>query len=94
MPYLLLRQRVEGYENWKPVFDEHGAARLAGGSKGGWLFRNADDPNEVVVLLEWDDLDRAREFARSEELRPILPGAGAGDEPDVSVVEEADEPAV
>src|SRR5215208_5266109 len=37
MPYLLVRHRVENYETWKPVFDEHGATRGENGSKGGYL---------------------------------------------------------
>ncbi len=45
MPYILVRHKVEDYAKWKPVFDEHGAARKAIGSKGGYLFRNIDDPN-------------------------------------------------
>jgi hypothetical protein len=53
MPYLLVRHKVEDYERWKPVFDhDHGATREQSGSKGGRILRNADDPNELVILLE------------------------------------------
>jgi hypothetical protein len=44
MLYLLVRAKVEDYEKWKPGFDEHSATRQERGSKGGCLFRNADDP--------------------------------------------------
>lgn len=63
MPVMLIRHKVADYGAWKPLFDEHGTTRRANGSRGGRLFRSADDPNEVVVLLEWDDLERARFFA-------------------------------
>jgi len=43
MPYMLVRHKVEDYENWKPVFEEHGDTRRESGSKGVRLFRNADD---------------------------------------------------
>jgi len=46
MTYLLVRHKVEDYAKWKPVFDEHGAARKAGGSKGARVFRFIDNPNE------------------------------------------------
>jgi hypothetical protein len=63
MPYLLLRHKVTDYEQWKSVFDAHCVTRQANGSRGGQLFRNASDPNELVVLLEWDVLEKARQFA-------------------------------
>ena len=56
MPYLLVRHKIEDYQRWKPVFDhDHGASRKRSGSKGGWILRNAFDPNELVILLEWDN---------------------------------------
>src|SRR5215207_1926254 len=72
MPYMLVRHKVEDYERWKPGFEEHGATRKESGSKGVRLFRNADDPNETVILLEWDDLENARQFAQSDDLREAM----------------------
>ena len=91
MPYLLVRHRVEDYERWRPVFDhDHGAARERWGSKGGRLLRNADDPNELVVLLKWDSLDNARRFADADDLREAMQRAGVADQPDVYFLEEVD----
>lgn len=87
MPYLLVRHKVEDYAKWKPIFDEHGATRQASGSRGGQLFRNATDPNELVILLEWDDLEQARQFAQSEDLRQTMQQAGVADQPDVYFLE-------
>jgi hypothetical protein len=38
-------------------------ARQKAGLKELHLLRNADDPNEVILLFEADDLQKAREFA-------------------------------
>lgn len=92
MPYLLVRQKVKDYAKWKPVFDEDGTRRKASGSRGGRLFRNADNLNEVIVLLEWDDLRKARQFAQSDELRKTMERAGVVDKPDVYFLEEAERP--
>ena len=92
MPYILVRAKFEDYAKWKPVFDEHGATRKASGSKGGYVFRNADDPNELVVLLEWDDLAKARQFAQSDDLRAAMQRAGLTDRPDVYFLDEAGRP--
>ncbi len=87
MPYILVRHRVTDYDAWKPVFDEHGAVREASGSAGGYLFRSSHDPNEVVILLEWDDLEEAEQFAQSEDLRQAMQRAGVADRPDVYFLE-------
>ena len=65
------------------MFDQHSATRKANGSKGGHLLRNADDPNELVIFLEWDDLEKARQFAQSQDLRDTMQRAGVADQPDV-----------
>jgi heme-degrading monooxygenase HmoA len=90
MPYLLVRHRVEDYERWKSVFDGHGATREQSGSRGGRVFRNADDPDEVFILLEWDHLDRARRFTASEDLHDTMRGAGVADRPDMYYLQEAE----
>ena len=51
MAYILVRHKVKDYEKWKPAFDEHETTRKDSGSKGGRLFRNTEDPNEIVVIF-------------------------------------------
>jgi heme-degrading monooxygenase HmoA len=92
MPALLIRHHVADYPTWKAVFDEHGMARQANGSRGGWLFRAAGTPNEVLVLLEWDDLERARLFVDSDDLREAMTRAGVAGEPNIWFLEEVDHP--
>jgi heme-degrading monooxygenase HmoA len=90
MPYLLIRAAVEDYAKWKPVFDEGSAARKASGSKGGHLFRNADNPNEIVILFEWDDLEKARHFTQSDYLRQAMQRAGITGRPDLYLLDEVE----
>lgn len=88
MTYLLVRHKDKDYTKWKTVFDEHNATRKASGSRGGRLFRNADNPNEIVVIFEWDSLENARRFAQSEDLKKTMQRAGVIDKPDVYLLEE------
>ncbi len=92
MPYVLVRHRVEDYERWKRVFDEDGARRRESGCRGGLLFRSEEDPSEVVILLEWEDLDAARRFSASEGSAAAATAAGVVDEPDVYYLRVADRP--
>ncbi len=87
MAYILVRHKLADYAKWKPVFDQHGATRKASGSRGGQIFRSAGDPNETVVLLEWDDLAKPRQFAQSDDLRNAMQRAGVADRPDVYFLE-------
>lgn len=90
MPSLLVRHKVHDYAKWKPIFDEVGSTRQANGSRGGRLFRNADDLNELVAILEWDDLEKARQFVQSDDLREAMQRAGVADRPDVYFLEEVE----
>jgi hypothetical protein len=94
MPSLVIRHKVTDYATWKLLFDAHGVARRANGSRGGRIFQNAADPNEVVALFEWDDLDRARLFAQSDDLRETMARAGVVDQLDVWFLVETSQPAV
>ena len=90
MPYALFHSKVEDYEKWRPGFDEDIATRRESGSKGVRLFRNADAPNETVILIEWEDLEHARQFAQSEDLRETMERAGVADQPDIYFLEEVE----
>jgi heme-degrading monooxygenase HmoA len=90
MPHVLVRHKVKDYATWKGVYDEHGAMRRAAGCQGSVVFRNAANPNEVVVLLEWDKLEKAQQFTQSDELRATMEQAGVADMPDVYFLNEAD----
>ena len=89
MAHILVRQNVEDFAKWQSVFNEHSSMRAGGGSKGGQLFQSADDPNEVFVLLEWDELNNARQFAASDDLRQAMERAGVTGPPDIHFLESA-----
>jgi heme-degrading monooxygenase HmoA len=94
MPHILVRHKVRDFASWKKVFDEHGATRKASGSKGGFVFRNGSDKNEVFVLLEWSDLDKAKRFVESQDLKAAMDRAGVLEKPDVWFLEEGSRPQV
>ncbi len=88
MPYMLVRHKIEDYAKWKHVYDQHAATRKISGSIEAHLFRNADNTNEIIILFEWDDLGKARNFARSEDLIKTMQRAGVVDKPDIYFLEE------
>ncbi|MFQ5976488.1 MAG: cyclase [Candidatus Hydrothermarchaeales archaeon] len=94
MVYVFVRHKVDDYAKWKPAFDEDGDSRKAAGSKGGYVFRNVDDPNEVVILIEAEDLEKLRPYMQSDDLREAMQRSGVIDKPDVYILDLADRPSV
>ncbi len=94
MPTLLIRHKVTDYATWQSVFDEQEATRRAHGCQLGRLFRNVSDPSEILILLEWDDIERARLFAQSDDLREELKRAEVTDEPDLWFLGETNQASV
>ena len=90
MQYALVRHKVADYPKWKPVFDEHDSTRKANGFKGHQLFCNADDPNELIILLEVDDLEKARQLVQSADLREAMQRSGVADQPDIYFLDEVE----
>ena len=92
MPYILVRHKVRDYDTWIAGFDAHSSARLRGGSRGGQVFRNSDDPNEVFVLLDWDTKENAIQFSASEDLRTVMAEVGVVEPPDIYFLDESAKP--
>jgi hypothetical protein len=84
MAYIQVRQSVEDYEKWKAGFDAAAPVRQAAGATDeAYVMRNADNGNEIVVILGWSDLDQARQFAASPELKEAMRKAGVIGRPEV-----------
>jgi len=83
MMHMLIRHKVADFAKWKPVYDAHEPSRQNAGLKEEHLLRNADDPNEVILFFSTEDLDKAKAFTASDDLRQAMQKAGVSDKPDV-----------
>lgn len=90
MIHVLVSHTVESYDRWKPHFDDHASTRGEHGERGYHLFRGTRNPNEVVVLFEWDSEEHAREFIDSSDLRRVMREAGVVGRPDVRILDEVE----
>jgi hypothetical protein len=87
MAYGFYRFSLEDFDRWKAAFDADGVNRGRASSKGGFIFRNRANPNEVIVLLEYADAAQMEAFSRSPELRAAMGHAGMIGPPDVAFLE-------
>ncbi len=90
MATLMIRHKVEDYAKWKAVYDDVVSLRKDSGNKGARLLRSADNPNEIVLLNEFADMDKARQFAQSEDLKQAMQKAGVSDHPDMYFLDEVE----
>jgi len=88
MARLLAHLRVEDYDKWLATFDANLDMRKAAGSIGASIFHNRDDANSVFVLLSWNDMEQARAFLDSPELRATMQRAGVIGKPDAFFLDE------
>jgi quinol monooxygenase YgiN len=89
---VLIRHKVANYKKWKAVFDAHGPSRREQGCERVHVFRRADNPKELVIMLSWGDLGRAREYVVSTDLRGMLAETPMSDRaPDVYLLEEVEQ---
>jgi quinol monooxygenase YgiN len=90
MVYLYVRHRVEDYARWREGYDNHAAARQAGGATDeAYVMRNVDDPNEITIILGWSDLQKARAFTQSASLKEAMQNAGVTGQPEIRFLEAA-----
>ena len=89
MTTILVRHKVEDFAKWKSVYDTLDSFHRSNKVKSAQIFRNADDPKEVVVLTEMENIKDARQFAQSEGLKSAMQSAGVSDQPDVFFLDKA-----
>lgn len=76
MPHLLVRQQFDDFDRWKAAYDAQAPQREQLTCRSAQVLRNDDDPHEVFVLFEFEDMAKAREWATSPELRESWARAG------------------
>jgi len=76
MAYGIFRLKVEDYARWKADWDSSIGFRKIGGQSGFHIFHKTDDPNDIFLLIEWDTINRMKEFMESPELHEALRRSG------------------
>jgi hypothetical protein len=81
--FVLVRHQVRDFAEWKLGYDAHLSERAEAGLTEKYLLQGADNPNQVVVLFEAQDINRAKAFAESADLRETMQRVGVVDKPDI-----------
>jgi heme-degrading monooxygenase HmoA len=89
MAKLMVHHKVADYNKWRAVYDSMAGTRQRYGEQGAQVLRSASDPNELVILTQWNTAEAARAFAGAAELKDALQKAGVISQPEVLILEDA-----
>ncbi len=86
---MVISHHVTDYATWRPFFDKDEANRQAAQMKVLGVFQDVADPNYVSVSVSVTNVEAAKQFAASEELKKVMAEAGVTDQPEVKFYELA-----
>ena len=90
MTYLLAIHKVADFTHWQRSYEASLGARQKAGLKEKYLLRSTEDPNEIILLHEVEELQKAQAFIRSPELRERMQQAGVLGDPTNYFLTDAD----
>ena len=88
MAHMRSEHLVGDHDTFEKVSVDDGERRRRRAARGGQAFRAADDPNHIIIALDWDDAPHARQSAESPELHEAMRWSTSNEAtPRVTVVE-------
>ena len=87
MANIALQLTTADYDKWRPMFDKYKSFRQdKAGITSERVFRNADDPNQVMVWWEAPDANKVMQVLQSDEVKGYMKEAGVVGPPKVHVL--------
>jgi quinol monooxygenase YgiN len=86
MGMIVIHHRVRDFAAWKLGFDAHAAARKAAGLNKAHVLRAVGDPDTVTVLLDFANVDKAKAFGASADLKAAMKAAGVVGKPEIHIL--------
>jgi len=90
MTYIYVHHTVEDYAAWRKGFDDHASARqAAGATEEAYIMQTVDNPNEIIAILGWSDVEKAKAFVQLPELKAAMEKAGVTSPPEIRFLSAA-----
>ena len=87
MVSFLVQVAIGDYAKWRPVFDKNRRLREKAGLLKERVYRNADNPKEVVVWGETSDPAKVSEALKGPDIQAAMKEAGVVGPPKVHVMD-------
>lgn len=86
----IIRHRVRDFEEFRQAFIAHAPFRKAAGCKGSSLMQMEDDPNNIVVMLEFDTPANFQAFGDDPAQQQVMESAGVLESPRVYALSDGE----
>jgi len=87
MATLAVQLTIGDYAKWRPVFDKHKPLRDKADIKTVRVYRDADNPKEIIVWGETGDAAKARAALGGDEIKNAMKEAGVVGPPKIHVID-------
>lgn len=87
-----IRHKVKDYAAWREVYDAHEGARSEAGAKKAHVYQSTSDPNDVTVSVRFKDIESAKKFIESADLKATMEKAGVTGDPQITYLTDATGP--
>lgn len=87
---VVVRHKVQDFNAWKPFFIGDSKRQRDAGFTRYHITRNLNDKNEVVVIFECENLEKAKPLLTDPSLAELMKKAGVIDQPTFYVVEDVE----
>ena len=88
MTRLIVRHKVRNYDNWKNAFDGLKDFRKTSGEKSYQIMRPEKEPNNIILMFDWDNVPNAEKFFKSTQLKDAMHKGGVEGQPQVEYLNE------
>lgn len=90
MVAVIIRHTVRDFDEWKPIFEEHGEVRRRHGALGHQVYRTEGSPQDLIVVGVFKDLAGARAFAADPSLPEVMERSGVISAPDITFADQVE----
>ena len=89
MVKLFARHPVADFEKWMAGYKQHADFRAANGVTADAVFQALDDPNDITVSHDFENLAAAQAFIASPELKSAMAELGVTGPPTIWITQQA-----
>jgi len=76
MKVMIIKHTVADYDKWKSLFDAHISKRMEYGQTDVDLLRRIENPNDVLIVEQISDVQKAKAFTALPDLKETMQKAG------------------
>jgi hypothetical protein len=83
---LYIHHKVTDYPKWRQAFDSHKAKQMEAGLTNPRVFKTDGNTQDVSILFDATDVNKAKAFTESEDLKMTMQKAGVQGKPEMHIL--------